>query len=88
MARSLILSPSFDVGEAVIGLPEQELALVAGEIQAGTPYRFDAKEVARVTALHGSARSTTTFQLVMDILRWLLPPALFLIACVWVLLRK
>jgi len=83
MARSLLLSPCFDAGESVIGLPAQELAAAASEIQAGTPYRFDPSEVTRVIAMHRSARSITASRLVIDALRWLLPPAAILIALAW-----
>jgi len=88
MARSLILSPYFDSGESVIGLSTQELGAAASQIQAGTPYRFDPKELARVAALHESAKSTTASRLLIDGLRWLLPPAALLLAFAWVIWHK
>jgi hypothetical protein len=88
MARSLILSPYFDGGESVIGSSAQELAAAASKIQAGTPYRFDPKELARVAALHESTRSITASRLLVDGLRWLLPPAALLFAFAWVIWHK
>ena len=88
MARSLILSPYFDSGESVIGLSTQELAAAASQIQAGTPYRLDPKELARVAALQESARSITASRLLIDGLRWLLPPAALLLAFAWVIWHK
>ena len=88
VARSLILSSYFDAGESVIGLSAQELAAAASQIQAGTPWRCDPKEVVRVAALHQTAKSITASRLLIDGLRWLLPPAALLLAFAWVIWHK
>jgi hypothetical protein len=88
MARSLILSPYFDSGESVIGSSTKELAAAAIQIQAGTPHRFDPKDLARVVALHEGAKSIAPSRLLIDGLRWLLPPAALLLAFAWVIWHK
>jgi hypothetical protein len=87
-SRSLILSSYFDGGESVIGLSAQELADAASQIQAGMPYPFDPAELARVSALHKTARSFTGSHLLLDGLRWLLPPAALLLVFAWILWHK
>ena len=87
-ARSLILSPSFDAGEEVIGNSPEALQVIAGQIQAGVPYEFDKASVERVRRLHVAARATTSRQLLSDLLRWLGPPVLVgLIAAYWAFSR-
>jgi hypothetical protein len=82
-ARSLILSRVFDAGETVVGLSAPELALVADQIQGGKPYAFDPQQVARVSALHVSARRVTPRRLAIDLARWLLPPLVLLAGLSW-----
>jgi hypothetical protein len=88
MAGSLILSPYFDSGESVIGSSAQELVAAANRIQAGTPYCFDPKDLARVVALHQAAKSISLSRLLIDGLRWLLPPAALLLFFAWVIWHK
>jgi predicted ATP-dependent serine protease len=87
-ARSLMLSPFFDAGENVIGLAPAELKRAAELIQNGNRYTFEPKTLAQVIAHHAAARAITPRQLVIDLVRWLLPPLLVLAAAFWLLARK
>ena len=86
-AQSLILSPCFDVGEQVIGLPPAELQQAAHLIQGGGEYPFDPKAVSEVVATHSAARAITARRLFIDLLRWLAPPLLLLAMAFWFLYR-
>ena len=89
MARSLILSPTFDAAEGlVVGLSPDDLALARRELQAGRPYHLDPAMVAEVAALHQEARGITPRALLLDVLRWLLPPAMLLALLYWLLGRE
>ena len=88
LSRSFILSKQFDAGEDVVGLPQEELAIAARQIQAGMPYRFDPELVARVLMLHEEARAITPRRLVVDLVRWLLPPLVLLAALFWLMWHK
>ena len=88
MARSLILSQPFNAGEEVVGLAPKELKAAAQDIQAGKSYRFDPSLVAKVVELHLEARSVTPRRLVIDLIRWLLPPAILLAGVYWLIWHK
>ena len=87
-ARALMLSRAFDVGEEVIGMSPAQLELVAHEIQAGRPHQFDSASVARIAALHEGAKSVTRQRLLIDLTRWLLPPAMILVCVFWLIWHK
>jgi hypothetical protein len=85
MARSLVLSAQFDIGEEVVGLTPEELNSAAAIIRAGRPYPFDPKVVQGVKELHEAARAITPRRLAMDLARWLLPAAALLAGAYWFL---
>ncbi len=82
-ARSLMLSPLFDVGESTMGLSDEALADAARTLREGRPWAWDAGEVARVAALHSAAESLTPLHLASDLARWLLPPLALLAGILW-----
>jgi hypothetical protein len=87
-ARSLMLSPCFDAGELLIGLPATELQHAANLIQSGGHYVFEPNVLSNVLAIHTAARSLTPRRLVTDFVYWLLPPLLLLVALFWIIARK
>ena len=87
-ARSLMLAPCFDAGEDVIGLAPSELQRAAAVIQGGNQYKFEPEELAKVIAQHVAAKTVSPRRLVIDLVRWLLPPLLALAAVFWLLARK
>ena len=82
-----MLSPCFDAGEEVIGLPPPELQRAAELIQSGNRYIFEPQELAKVLALNAAAQSITPRRLIVDLVRWLLPPLLLLSFMFWLLSR-
>lgn len=83
-----MLSPCFDAGEKVIGLPTAELQQAAEMIQSGRQYSFEPKALAEIAALHSTAQAISPRRLLIDLARWLLPPLLILVAVFWLLARK
>jgi len=83
-----MLSRAFDAGQVVVGLTPSELAAAAHKIQSGAGYTFDPQQLATVVALHSSAKAITARRLVVDGLRWLLPPLALLAALLWVASHK
>ena len=80
-----MLSRAFDAGQIIVGLSSTELAGAAQQIQSGAGYQFDSKQLARVVALHLSAKSIGGRRLVVEGLRWLAPPLLLLAGLLWVI---
>lgn len=78
-----MLSRAFDAGQIAVGLPPQELANAAQQIQSGAGYRFDLQKLARMVSLHKSAKSFGARRLILDGLRWLAPPLLLLAGLLW-----
>ena len=87
-ARSLMLSPCFDVGEEVIGLTPSELQDAAKTIQGGRPFQFNPVVLSKVVELQQTAKAITPRRLVTDLVCWLLPPLAILAGALWLLSRK
>ena len=87
-ARSLMLSLCFDVGEEVVGLTPNELQDAAKTIQGGQPFQFNPVVLSEVVALQQTAKTITPRRLVIDLVRWLLPPLAILGGALWLLSRK
>jgi hypothetical protein len=83
-----MLSPCFDAGEDVIGLAPAELQNAAERIQSGHHYSFEPEALAKVVAHHAVAKAITPCRLVIDLVRWFIPPLLVLTAVFWLLARK
>jgi hypothetical protein len=62
------------------GKTREELIAIAGAIAKGHPYNFDEIEIRSVIAYAERVLAVPTKRLVVDGLRWLLPPALALVA--------
>ncbi len=77
MVKSLILSTAYDNGEDYRGKTKEELYEIASAIAKGHPYIFDDAEVQSVIEYDRRA-ALPAKQLVIDGLRWLLPPILLL----------
>jgi len=82
-ARSLMLSEMFDAGEETFGLSRAALRVASSDIQRGGKYAFDRDELARVMTAHADAKSITPRRLILDGVRWLLPPLLLLAIVLW-----
>jgi hypothetical protein len=87
LAKSFILSATFDVGDTTIGRTRADLSRIAGSIAQGTPYQFSPSEVAAVEAQVRAFLKITPKRLVIDLLKWVGPPFLIL-ALAYVLLRS
>ena len=85
MAKSLILSETFVWVRMSLGGLRTNFPPSGARIRAGIPYQFDPSEVLRVGAAHDAPRATTSCQLVIDGIRWLGPPVLFLTGLYWLL---
>jgi len=87
-ARSLMLSPFFDLGEDVVGLSEHDLMEASSRIQSGSPYTFDPSALSSLVSVLESVKATTSRQLIGDLIRWLLPPIAVLVGICWLSSRK
>ena len=83
-----MLSLCFDVGEEVVGLTPNELQDAAKTIQGGQPFQFNPVVLSEVVALQQTAKTITPRRLVIDLVRWLLPPLAILGGALWLLSRK
>lgn len=81
-AKSLILSEYFCVGEECYGKPKQELRAIARDIQSGLQPTFDSEEVRKTVAAVRSFEAITAKDLLIDGIKWLLPP-LGLMLALW-----
>lgn len=87
LAKSFILSATFDVGDKTIGRSAPELSRIAEAIKRGAPYDFSTPEVALVAEQVASFRSIRSSRLLIDLVKWLGPP-LLVIAIGYFLLRS
>lgn len=79
-AKSLILSTAYEVDGEYRGKTKEELISIAQAIAQGHPYAFDEAEVLSVVTYAERVLAMPTKRLVLDGLRWLLPPVLALVA--------
>lgn len=78
-ARSLILSTDYEIESEYRGKTKEELATIATAIAQGQPYAFDESEVRSVVEYAERVLSIPAKQLVIDGLKWLLPPIVALL---------
>ena len=78
-----MLSEMFDAGEETFGLSLAALRVASRDIQRGGKYAFDRDELVRVMTAHADAKSITPRRLILDGVRWLLPPLLLLAFVLW-----
>ncbi len=86
VARSLILSQKFSVGQTTIGRTADELQKVADDIRSGRPYYFDAEEQRRVAELYREYEAAQSKRPALGFLKWLVPLLLIgglLLALLW-----
>ena len=86
LAKSFILSRTFDIAERSIGRSPTELAQISSAIAGGSPYQFSDAEVNAVAREVAAFRAITSGRLAMDLAKWLGPPLLIL-AIVYALLQ-
>ena len=86
-AKSLVLSPAFDVGETTIGRSPEELSDIALQIQEGKPYAFSQVELGVVMREQRVARATTPRRLVWIGVKWLAPAIALLVLILWLGMR-
>ncbi len=79
LAKSFILSQTFDVGETTIGRPLEELAEIAKAIAAGSPFAFEEAEIQAVAKEVAAFRAITPRRLFADLIKWVGPPLLILV---------
>jgi hypothetical protein len=85
IAKSFILSKSFEVNGKTIGKSESDLKNISAQIQAGREYNFDENELKYVKTQTKQFIDTTSSKLVIDAARWLLPPIIILGIVFWLL---
>lgn len=87
-ARSLILSTAYEIDGEYRGKTKEELQAIAAAIANGEQYSFDDAEVRSVVEYAERVLAVPTKRLVIDGLRWLLPPILVLAIVYFVLFWK
>lgn len=87
IAKSMILSSAFDVGENTYGLADPDLEKAAALISDGRPYPFRADEIAQLAREYRAFTQTTRSTLIWSLVRWLGPPFLVLGLVWWLILR-
>jgi len=85
IAKSFILSESFDGGDRVFGRSKQELKRVSDLLKGGGKYEFDEEELRLVLEEYRAFSTLTPLVLVKDIARWLAGPALLLLLFAYVI---
>lgn len=86
-AKSLILSLDYEIGDEYLGKSKEELKIISEEIQKGQPYKFDMSEVSRVVDYARQVQAVPVRRLIVDGLRWLVPPIALLVAAFFLLKR-
>jgi hypothetical protein len=84
-AKSVILSLNYEIDGEYFGKSREELLTIAQEIRNGKLYEFDPEEVAMVIEYAMRVRAIPSSLLLTDLLKWIGPVVLILIA-VFVLL--
>jgi hypothetical protein len=79
-AKSLILSLEYEMDGEYYGKTKEELEAIAADIRSGKPCEFDPLEVQTIIAYARRVLSITPGALIIDGLRWLLPPIMLLVA--------
>jgi hypothetical protein len=73
VARSLILSQAFTVGEVAIGRAAEDLEKISADIRGGRPYLFDAEEQRRVVEHCREYEEAKAKRPTLGFLKWLVP---------------
>jgi len=84
VAKSLILSESFDAGDRVFGKSDEELRRISEILKGGGSYAFDEKELELALEEYRSFSTFKPLMLVKDVARWLAGPALLLLLVCYV----
>ncbi|GHU00398.1 hypothetical protein FACS1894154_09370 [Betaproteobacteria bacterium] len=83
-AKSLILSLDHEIDNEYCGKTKEELKAIATGLRSGNSYEFDPLEIQAVVDHARSVVAIPPRKLIIDGLRWLLPPiALLIIALVF-----
>jgi predicted ATP-dependent serine protease len=84
-AKSLMLSTAYEINGEYRGKTVEELKGIAAEIQEKGRHEFDANEVKAVIAYAQQVLAIPVQRLIIDGLRWIVPP-IAILAIVYVLL--
>ena len=79
VAKSFILSESFDIGDRVYGKSKEELQRISEVLKEGGKYEFDEEELELALEEYRSFSKIKPLMLVKDGARWLAGPALLLL---------
>lgn len=79
IAKSFILSESFDAGDRVFGRSNEELERISEVLKGGGEYQFDENEIGQVLEEYRSFSAVTPLTLVKHFTRWLAGPAILLL---------
>lgn len=87
-AKSLILSTAYEIAGDYRGKALEELKAIASDIRAGKPYEFDSEEVDAVVAYAKQVMAVPARRLIVDGLKWLVPPVAILAVVYLLLMRR
>jgi len=87
-AKSLILSTAYEIDGEYRGKTLEELNAIARDMQAGKPHEFDAAEVRAVIAYAHQVMAIPARRLIIDGLKWLVPPVAILVVVYLLLFMK
>lgn len=77
-ARAFILSTAYEIDGEYRGMTKEQLTAIAAAIEKGHPYAFDEAEIQSVIGYAKHVLAVPARRLVIDGVRWLLPPFLIL----------
>jgi hypothetical protein len=85
IAKSFILSKSFEVNGLTIGRDKKELKEISTYIQSGNQYNFDEKEINITKVQFQEFIKTEPSKIFLDVFRWLAPPIIILAIIYWLI---
>jgi len=77
-AKAFILSTAYEIDGEYRGMTREQLTAIGTAIENGHPYAFDQTEIQSVIAYAKRVLAVPPRRLVIDGVRWLLPPLLIL----------
>ena len=84
----MILSTAYEIDGEYRGKTLEELKGIASNIHAGKPYEFDEAEVQAVIAYAHQVLAVPARRLVIDGLKWIVPPLAILVVTYVLLFMK
>lgn len=87
-AKSLMLSTAYEINGEYRGKTMEELKAIAAEIQEKGQHEFDANEVQALIAYAHQVMAIPAWRLIIDGLKWIVPPVAILVIVFVLLLMK